>query len=284
MYAVIGGSGFEKFDAVKKVADVDRNTPFGEASSGIKKVSVETDAGTKELIFISRHGEKHELLPSEVNYRANIFALKREGVTKIMAFSAVGSLRQELAPGDLVVPTQYMDRTKSIRKTTFCGEGAVGHVSLANPIWSTAKETLQGLASEFDFNLHFDKTYVCVEGPTFSTKAESHWYRSMNADIIGMTGYPEFALAREAGICYLPCCFVTDYDCWNEEIEHVTLEVVLEVMRKNNKKAFAVFTKLLTQEMAEDKECREGGLKTGLMSPVEALNSEQQAWMEVLRS
>lgn len=284
MYAVIGGSGFEKFDAVKKIADIDRETPFGLASSGIKQVSVATASGEKKILFVSRHGEHHELLPSEVNYRANIFALKRAGATKVLAFSAVGSLREELAPGDLVVPHQYIDRTKSLRRTTFCGDGVVGHVSLANPIWKSAASALQKISANFDFPLHFQKTYVCVEGPTFSTKAESHWYRAMNADIIGMTGYPEFALAREAGLCYLPCCFVTDYDCWNEAIAHVTLEAVLEIMRQNNRKAFAILSTLLATDIAEDEACRGGGLRTGLMSPIENLDVEQRAWLEILQA
>src|SRR3989344_848938 len=135
MWAVIGGSGFEKFTEVEKIRDLERDTPFGKASSGLKLVRVKTGASASECIFLPRHGEHHELLPSEVNFAANIYALKRHGALKIMAFSAVGSLREELKPGDMVVPNQYIDRTKSVRRPSFCGDGVVGHASLAHPIW-----------------------------------------------------------------------------------------------------------------------------------------------------
>lgn len=280
MWAVIGGSGFEKFDGFTAVSEVERETPFGMASSGIKKVRI----GDHECLFVSRHGESHELLPSEVNYRANIFALKRAGASAIVSFSAIGSLRQEYKPGDMVIPVQYIDRTKGLRPNTFCGEGIVGHVSLAQPICKTMASKVMELTEGVEFDRHIGQTYVCIEGPYFSTKAESNWYRSMGADIIGMTHYPEFGLAREAGLSYLPCCFVTDYDCWDDSIPHVTLEEVIQVMRANNSKAFEVAQKVLATgtSLYQDCDCGSQGLKMGLMTPKQAIPADKQKWLDIL--
>lgn len=278
MWAIIGGSGFESFEGVEEVRDLDRATPFGMASSGLRLIKF---AG-QEVVFLSRHGRHHELLPTEVNYRANIYALKKLGVTRVISVSAVGSLRKELAPGDLVVANQYIDRTKGVRAHSFFGEGIVGHVSLAKPVWKTGTETMRGLAQGLGFNVHFDKAYVCIEGPYFSTQAESNSYRAMGADIIGMTNFPEFALAREAGLSYLPCCFVTDYDCWDDAIEHVTLAVVLDTMKKNNLKAVKMIGELLKKNPAADVSDREGGLKSGLMTPPDSIPPEKREWLNVL--
>jgi len=278
MWAIIGGSGFESFEGVEEVRDLDRATPFGMASSGLRLIKF---AG-QEVVFLSRHGRHHELLPTEVNYRANIYALKKLGVTRVISVSAVGSLRKELAPGDLVVANQYIDRTKGVRAHSFFGEGIVGHVSLAKPVWKTGTETMRGLAQGLGFNVHFDKAYVCIEGPYFSTQAESNSYRAMGADIIGMTNFPEFALAREAGLSYLPCCFVTDYDCWDDAIEHVTLAVVLDTMKKNNLKAVKMIGELLKKNPAADVSDREGGLKSGLMTPPDSIPPEKREWLNML--
>lgn len=287
MWAIIGGSGFEKFDGFKPVEELDRETPFGLASSGLKKVEV----NGVEALFLSRHGSAHELVPTEVNYRANIFALKRHGAHSILSFSAVGSLREELPPGDLVIPTQYIDRTKGVRKPSFCGDGVVGHVSLAKPVClQAAEKTLGFVPKDADWKGSTGKTYVCIEGPYFSTKAESHMYRQFGADIIGMTNFPEFALAREAGLNYLPCCFVTDYDCWNEERPHVTLEEVIEVMRNNNSKAFHIAETILGQDaqgesyFADGDPAREQGLRSGLMTPKDAIPTDKMVWLETLLS
>lgn len=278
MWAIIGGSGFESFEGVEEVRDLDRATPFGMASSGLRLIKF---AG-QEVVFLSRHGRHHELLPTEVNYRANIYALKKLGVTRVISVSAVGSLRKELAPGDLVVANQYIDRTKGVRAHSFFGEGIVGHVSLAKPVWKTGTETVRGLAQGLGFNVHFDKAYVCIEGPYFSTQAESNSFRAMGADIIGMTNFPEFALAREAGLSYLPCCFVTDYDCWDDAIEHVTLAVVLDTMKKNNLKAVKMIGELLKKNPAADVSDREGGLKSGLMTPPDSIPPEKREWLNML--
>lgn len=279
MIGVIGGSGFEKFDEFETAELLSDETPFGKTSSGFKKVRVD---GT-EFLFISRHGAHHELLPSEINYRANIFALKNAGVKSIVSFSAVGSLQQKYAPGDLVVPHQYIDRTKGVRRSTFLGEGLIGHVSLAKPICEVMSTQLLNTTQSFDFKTHFGQTYICIEGPYFSTQAESNSYRMMAADIIGMSNFPEYALAREAGLPYLPCCFVTDYDCWDESIPHVTVEEVIKVMKGNNQKAFQVLKKLLKiTNLAKDSSSYSGGLKTGLFMPREAIPADKKSWMETL--
>lgn len=282
MWAIIGGSGFESFEGVKEIRDLDRGTPFGEASTGLRLI----EFGGQEVIFLSRHGRHHELTPTEVNYKANIYALKKHGVRKIISVSAVGSLQKELPPGDLVVASQYIDRTKGIRGHTYLGDGLVGHVSLAKPVWGEATKAIRKMVADknpaLDFKIHFDKTYVCIEGPYFSTQAESNSYRQMGADIIGMTNFPEFALAREAGICYVPCCFVTDYDCWDDAIEHVTLQVVLETMKQNNKKAVKMIAQLLKANPPEEIQSRGGGLKNSLMTPLDSISAQRREWLDIL--
>lgn len=279
MIGIIGGSGFEKFEDFKTVELLATETPFGKASSGFKKVKVDDH----EFLFISRHGEHHELLPSEINYRANIYAMKKMGATEIISFSAVGSLQKDLAPGDLVIPHQYIDRTKGVRQSTFLGQGLIGHVSLAKPICETMAENFSAISKDFNFKIHFKKTYICIEGPYFSTMAESHTYRQMNADIIGMTNFPEYALAREAGIPYLPCCFVTDYDCWDANIPHVTVDEVIRVMKNNNQKGFQVLKKLLSmQDLSKGSAAIQGGLRSGLFMAPEAIPENKKEIVNVL--
>ncbi|MBY0384917.1 MTAP family purine nucleoside phosphorylase [bacterium] len=281
MWAIIGGSGFEKFDEFKALENFDRSTPFGLCSEGIKKGLV---AG-KEVLFLPRHGLHHDLSPSEVNYRANIFALKKHGARQILAFSAVGSLRNELPPGDMVVPSQYINFTKN-RISTFSGEGLVSHTSLAIPVSLKLVEATKKIASQMSFRCHFDKVSLVVEGPYFSTKAESHLFRAWGADIIGMTAFPEYALAREAGLAFLPCGFVTDYDCWKDDIPHVTVQEVMETMKKNNLKAFEIAKKIVNIDESILQAAREteNGLKNSMMTPSEKLSAEQKKWIQTLIS
>jgi 5'-methylthioadenosine phosphorylase len=279
MIAVIGGSGFEKFEDFETLEILDRETPFGQTSSGFKSVRV----GGTELLFISRHGDHHEKLPSEINYCANIFALKRAGAKAIVSFSAVGSLKKEYAPGDLVVPYQYIDRTKSLRRSTFLGDGLIGHVSLAKPICELMAENLKAHCKKLNFKTHFGPTYVCIEGPYFSTKAESLSYRQVGAEIIGMSNFPEYAIAREAGLPYLPCCFVTDYDCWDDAIEHVTVAEVIKVMKNNNVKAFETLKTLLQiPQLYQNSLAPEGGLRTGLFMAPEDIPASKRPWLDIL--
>ncbi|MCB0389655.1 MAG: MTAP family purine nucleoside phosphorylase [Bdellovibrionales bacterium] len=280
MIAIIGGSGFEKFEAFETLTELDRETPFGKASTGLKKVKI----NDQECLFLSRHGQNHEDLPSELNYRANIFALKKHGAKAIISFSAVGSLRKEFKPGDMVVPHQYIDRTKGLRPHTFLGNGVVGHISLAKPMCEVMSHHTKEICQNKKWDCHFGQSYICIEGPYFSTKAESNSYRAMGADIIGMTHFPEFALAREAGLPYLPCCFVTDYDCWDDSIPHVTLQEVIEVMRNNNAKAFELVCDLLPlgQKLFAGSYCIDGGLRTGIMTPRDLIPHDAWTWIDVL--
>lgn len=281
MLGIIGGSGFEKFEDFEVVELLDGATPFGEASSGFKKVRV----NGQEFLFISRHGDHHEFLPSEINYRANIFALKKHGAKAVISFSAVGSLEKSCKPGDLVVPYQYIDRTKSLRRHTFLGEGLIGHVSLAKPICEVMAARLKEILPPALCDAHFDKTYICIEGPYFSTKAESKSYRQLGAEIIGMSNFPEYALAREAGLPYLPCCFVTDYDCWDDSIPHVTVEEVIKVMRFNNQKAFEILKQILRQpQFWQGSLAPEGGLRSGLFMPLENVPVDKRPWLNLLMS
>ncbi|MFK8136765.1 MAG: MTAP family purine nucleoside phosphorylase [Bdellovibrionales bacterium] len=280
MWAMIGGSGFENFSDFEIIEELNRETPYGLASSGFKKVKL----GGQELLFLSRHGAHHELLPSEVNYRANIWALKNYGASRILSISAVGSLKKEFKPGDMVLVDQYIDRTKSIRAHSYCGEGVVGHVSLAKPTNKTVQEAIYSLRDKMNFDIHLGGTYICIEGPTFSTQAESLSYVQRGANIIGMTNFPEYALAREAGIWYVPMSFVTDYDCWDDSIPHVTLEQVIDTMRKNNQKAFDIAKATLESFPDLGKEgCSDQGLKTGLMTPADAIPSKWKEAVEVLQ-
>ncbi len=278
MWAVLGGSGFEKFDGFEVVGAQEVETPFGMPSSAVVRAKVQGC----DILFLSRHGKEHEYSPSHINYRANIFALKQCGASKILSISAVGSLQKELKPGECVVPTQYIDRTKSFRESSFCVPGVVSHVSLANPVHEALLEQVKNLLAG-DSSIHYDKTYICMEGPAFSTKAESRMYRLLGADIVGMTHFPEYALAREAGLYYLPLTFVTDYDCWDDSISHVTLEQIIQIMTQNNKKAFALLSKIIpaTKELYPHG-CPELSLGSALFTPLEKLDPKIGSWMQVL--
>jgi 5'-methylthioadenosine phosphorylase len=223
---VIGGSGMYDLDSLDDAGTVDVTTPYGPPSGPI---TVGTLAG-RPVAFVARHGAGHRLLPGEVPYRANLAALRRLGVRQVLAVSAVGSLTERLAPGTLVVPDQIVDRTRGTRPGTFFGDGVVGHVPMADPYCNRLRRTL--LAAGRD-GVAAGATYCCIEGPQFSTRAESLLYRAWGLDVIGMTAVPEAALAREAGLCYAALAMVTDYDCWHESAESVTADLVARTMRKN---------------------------------------------------
>ncbi len=225
---VIGGSGLYAMKDLKVVDTVSVETPFGEPSDKIILGDLE---GTR-MAFLPRHGVGHRIPPSDINYRANIFALKKLGVERIISVSAVGSMKEEIAPGHIVVPDQFIDRTIH-RKSTFFGNGVVGHVSLADPICDELHETVLESSQKAGATVHPRGTYICIEGPQFSTRAESFLYRSWGVEVIGMTNVTEAKLAREAGICYVTIALATDYDCWHEEEEAVTLEGVMAIMHNN---------------------------------------------------
>ena len=225
---VIGGSGLYQMEGLSRIREIAVKTPFGEPSDKL----IRGHFGEAELIFLPRHGKGHRWLPTEVNFRANIFALKKLGAERIISVSAVGSLRQEIAPGHLVVPDQFIDRT-SKRPSTFFGRGLVAHVSLAEPFCKDLSAVLVKSARAERAEVHAGGTYLCMEGPQFSTRAESHLYRSWNAHVIGMTNLQEAKLAREAEICFGTLALATDYDCWNENAGDVEIEHVLAVLKNN---------------------------------------------------
>jgi 5'-methylthioadenosine phosphorylase len=228
---IIGGSGLYKMEALKDVEEVQIDTPFGSPSDAL---IVGTLDGTR-VAFLARHGRNHMLMPSELPFRANIYAMKSLGVEYLISASAVGSLKAEVKPLDMVVPDQFIDRTRN-RISTFFGEGIVGHIAFGDPVCPKLAEVLvEAIASLQlpDVTLHQGGTYVCMEGPAFSTKAESHLYRSWGATIIGMTNLPEAKLAREAEIAYATLAMATDYDCWHPDHDSVTVEMVIGNLMKN---------------------------------------------------
>jgi 5'-methylthioadenosine phosphorylase len=225
--AVIGGSGIYKLDGISVKEAIKVDTPFGAPSSDI----LLCETGDAEFYFLPRHGIGHRITPSEVNYRSNIFALKKLGVDTVISISAVGSLKEEYAPKDFVIVDQFIDWTKGKRERSFFDKGMVGHVSNAHPINRDLQQRLFGSARKADVPTHLGGTYICIEGPQFSTKAESLMYRNFGASIIGMTNVPEAFLAKEAGMAYATVAMVTDYDCWKEE--HCTVQEIMEVMKSN---------------------------------------------------
>ena len=228
---IIGGSGLYKMEALKDIQEITIDTPFGSPSDAIISGKLE---GTP-VVFLARHGRNHHLNPSELPFRANIYALKKLGVEYLISASAVGSLKEEVKPLDMVVPDQFIDRTKN-RISTFFQEGIVAHIAFGDPVCSNLAAILADAVASLELpevNLHRGGTYVCMEGPAFSTKAESNLYRSWDATVIGMTNLPEAKLAREAEIAYATLALVTDYDCWHSDHDSVTVEMVIGNLKKN---------------------------------------------------
>jgi 5'-methylthioadenosine phosphorylase len=228
MLGVIGGSGLYHMDGLREVREVAVTTPFGKPSDKF----ITGKLGSTEMVFLPRHGRGHRWLPTEINFRANIFAMKKLGVERILSISAVGSLRQEIEPGHVVVPDQFIDRTTQ-RPSSFFGKGVVAHVSLADPFCKELAGRLADGAQREGARVHPRGTYLCMEGPQFSTRAESHLYRSWGADVIGMTNLQEAKLAREAEICFATLALATDYDCWKDGAADVEIEHVLAVLKQN---------------------------------------------------
>jgi 5'-methylthioadenosine phosphorylase len=229
LIGIIGGSGLYNIEGIKKLKEREVATPFGKPSD---KITTGELSGV-EVAFLPRHGKGHRINPSEINYRANIFAMKKLGVERIISLSACGSLREELKPMDFVLPDQFVDRTNNARKSTFLSGGIVGHVSFASPTCLDLSKVINNSAKKLGMTVHMGGTYINMEGPAFSTKAESKLYRSWGMDIIGMTNMTEAKLAREAEICYSTLAAITDYDCWHESHESVTVDMIIEYLTKN---------------------------------------------------
>jgi 5'-methylthioadenosine phosphorylase len=226
---LIGGSGVYDLEAIEGLEEQKLQTPFGAPSDSY---FTGTLAGAP-VAFLSRHGRGHRLLPTEINYRANVCGFKMLGCDSLLSASACGSLREEYAPRHVVIPDQFIDRTRH-RDDTFFGGGIAAHAGLADPVCPALARTLERGARSGGLEVHFGGTYVCMEGPQFSTRAESHLYRAWGADVIGMTNLTEARLAREAEICYASLAFVTDYDCWREHTEDVSVETILAILAENS--------------------------------------------------
>jgi 5'-methylthioadenosine phosphorylase len=278
---VIGGSGLYKMDALKNIEEIEIETPFGKPSDAFIVGNLE---GT-QVAFLPRHNRNHTLLPSELPFRANIYAMKKLGVEYIISASAVGSLKEEVKPLDMVVPNQFIDRTKN-RISTFFGEGIVAHIAFGDPICNNLAEILASAIASLnlpDVTLHRGGTYVCMEGPAFSTKAESHLYRSWDATVIGMTNLTEAKLAREAEIAYTTLALVTDYDCWHSDHDSVTVEMVIGNLQKNAVNAQKVIqetVKLLSKNPPQSE--AHSALKYAILTPLDKAPAKTKEKLKLL--
>lgn len=246
---VIGGSGLYEMEGLEEVETVPLKTPFGEPSDSFIVGRLE---GLK-VAFLPRHGRGHRIQPSSLNFRANIYGMKMLGVQWIIGVSAVGSMKESIHPGDMVIPNQFIDLTKG-RPNTFFSDGIVGHISFADPVCPVLSQILFQAGKEVGATVHKDGTYLCMEGPQFSTRAESKLYRTWGVDIIGMTNLPEAKLAREAEICYATIAFATDYDCWHHEAGDVSIGEVLRILAQSTKIAKSAIRNAVKQ-LPEKREC-----------------------------
>ncbi len=249
---VIGGSGLYDLPGLSNLRKETLKTPFGEPSGDYLLGTL----GGSELVFLPRHGPGHRLTPTEVNYRANIHGMKQLGVTRLVSVSAVGSMKEEIVPGHLVLPDQFIDRTFA-RPKTFFGEGVVAHVGFSDPVCPQLHQHLEAACFATGARTHVGGTYLCIEGPQFSTRAESELYRSWKIDVIGMTALPEAKLAREAELCYATLALATDYDCWHQGHDAVSVEQVVKVIQKNVAVASEVVRAAVLQlSRLEERSCK----------------------------
>jgi 5'-methylthioadenosine phosphorylase len=273
---IIGGSGLYQIDGIEDVKEIKIDTPFGEPSDSY----IVGKLGGAEVAFLPRHGRGHKILPTELNYRANIYGMKKLGVEHIISISAVGSFKEEFRPLDIVLPDQFVDRTNQARKTTFFGEGIVAHISFAKPVCPELRKVIYKTGKEMNLAIHDRGTYLNMEGPAFSTEAESHLYKSWGMDIIGMTNMPEARLAREAEICFVTIAFITDYDCWREEM--VTIDMVIENLTKNVETAKRLIKKIIPQIPKErDCSCKEA-LKYAIITDKKLIPSHIKTKLDII--
>lgn len=280
MLAIIGGTGVYQLKGLEVLDTVPMSTPFGEPSTPVLTGRI---AG-RDILFLARHGAHHQYLPHEINYRANIFALKSLGATQIIGISAVGSLREEIEPGDLAIPAQYFDWTRGRRASSYFGDGIVAHVSTANPVSAHLAQWIEAHARALGIRVHGGVTYACVEGPRLGTRAESLFLRQAGCDLVGMTNVPEAFLAREAQICYATIGIATDYDCWMEDpSKHVTVSSIFDLYRQSlqttNRLLHAMLTDLCP---AEEPEIR-SALSHAMLTPEDAITDAQRTWLSVLK-
>lgn len=274
---IIGGSGLYDMVQLTERSEISIETPFGAPSDSLILGSL----SGKRVAFLARHGRGHRHMPSELNFRANIYAMKTLGVERILSVSAVGSLKTELAPLDIVLPDQFVDRTRG-RVSTFFGDGLVAHISFADPICPDLLEQVHRASRKAGIPSQKGGTYVCMEGPAFSTKAESNLYRSWGMDVIGMTNLQEAKLAREAEICYTTIALVTDYDCWHESHETVTADMIIGNLQKNCEAAQSIIAQAV-QDLKPARSCQCGeALKYALITDKTVVASETKSRLECI--
>lgn len=278
---IIGGSGLYKMSALTDVEEMTIETPFGNPSDNL----IIGKLGDNKVAFLARHGRNHHLTPSEVPYLANIYAMKQIGVEYLISASAVGSLQAEVKPLDFVLPDQFLDRTKS-RRSTFFGEGIVGHIAFGDPVCHQLADVLAASITGLnlpDVILHQGGTYICMEGPAFSTKAESNMYRMLGGKVIGMTNLPEAKLAREAEIAYATLAMATDYDCWHPDHDSVTIELVIANLQKNALNAQEVI-KEAVQRLSANLFVSEAhsALKYAILTPMDKVPAATKQKLELL--
>jgi 5'-methylthioadenosine phosphorylase len=274
---VIGGTGLYGIEGLTSIQEVNIDTPFGKPSDAI----ITGKLGGVGIAFLPRHGRGHHISPTEVPYRANIYALKSLGVEHIISVNAVGSFKKELKPGDLVIPDQLIDRTYK-RVSTFFGDGIVAHIPFAEPFCPDLSRIIFQAAKETGATAHFKGTYVAMEGPAFSTRAESRLYRSWGTDIIGMTMLPEAKLAREAEICYASIACISDYDSWQEKAEPVRVDIIMDIMHRSIDTAKKII-KLIVARIPEKRDCEcASALKTAIITSANLIPAETRRRLSLL--
>jgi 5'-methylthioadenosine phosphorylase len=274
---IIGGSGLYNIEGLKDIKEVEINTPFGKPSDKIITGNLENI----DIAFLPRHGRGHFLLPTEINFKANIYAMKSLGVETLISVSAVGSLKEDLAPGTLVLVDQFFDFTKN-ENSTFFGKGIVSHVSMANPVCDSLANILYESAKKIGIKTKKGGTYFCIKGPQFSSKAESLFYKNMGFDVIGMTNAVEAKLAKEAEICYSSMAFVTDYDCWHETEDAVTVDMVLKTLNENIKYAKQILKNSITDiSKIKNCECR-NSLKNSIITHPDKITDKIKEKMGII--
>lgn len=275
---VIGGSGLYQIEGIGDVKEIEVKTPFGDPSD---KFMTGTLEGTS-VVFLPRHGRGHRVSPTEINNRANIWAMKKLGVEAIVSISAVGSLKLEYHPTDFVIPDQFIDRTAPRRHSTFFTDGIVAHVAFAEPISAEIADILFKACEKLKLTVHKNGTYLNMEGPQFSTKAESHLYRSWGCDVIGMTNLPEAKLAREAEISYATLAAVTDYDCWHTAHETVTVEMIIACLNKNVENAKQILKIAIPQVGRLTKFSAAGALQSAIMTAPDLIPEKKKRDLEII--
>lgn len=277
--SIIGGTGLYQLDSLQNIKEHNVHTPFGEPSAKI----IEGDVKGQRVLFLPRHGNKHQFLPHEVNYRANIWALKFLGAQTILSVSATGSLREDYKPGDLALVSQYFDHTRGKRSSSFFGEGVTGHMMSAKPTCPALKADIIEAAK--DVNIHKDAVYACVEGPRLGTQAESFFLKNaVKADVVGMTNVPEVFLAREAQMGYVTLAIVTDYDCWMEdESKHADIEEIFKTYGQSIGKVKNIIENICTNGITQTPDWIRTAIKYSILTPDEALSEKQKEWLSVLR-